>query len=182
MSYGILLLRGVLGAIMAAHGAQKLFGWFGGGGPSQTAGGFAQLGFRPPLLAALAAGLAEFGGGTLLAAGLVTPLATLAIAVVMLNAIATVHWRNGFWVMKGGYEFNLLILAASVSLAATGPGRFSLDALIGWADDISGLSWGFAVAGLSALVAALTLTLGRRSPSGAGPSAADAARAEPPAD
>src|SRR3990172_1155387 len=106
MSYGILTLRVVLGTIMAAHGAQKLFGWFHGGGPRQTGGGFAQLRCRPPLLAALAAGLAEFGGGVLLAAGLVTPLAALAVAVVMLNAIATVHWRNGFWIMKGGYEFN----------------------------------------------------------------------------
>lgn len=181
MSYGILMLRVVLGAIMAAHGAQKLFGWFGGGGPSQTAGSFAKLGFQPPLLAALTAGVAEFGGGLLLAAGLVTPLAALAIAVVMLNAIATVHWRKGFWVMKGGYEFNLLILGASVSLAATGPGRFSLDALIGWADNISGLWWGVTVAGLSALVAALTLTLGRRSASGAGSSAANTATTEPPA-
>ena len=175
MSYGILTLRVVLGTIMAAHGAQKLFGWFDGGGPRQTAAGFAQLRFRPPLLAALAAGLAEFGGGVLLAAGLVTPLAAVAVAVVMLNAIATVHWRNGFWIMKGGYEFNLLILAAAVAIAATGPGRFSLDALIGWTDTIGGLWWGVGVAGLSALIAAMTLTLGRRSES----AIAEAARPAP---
>ena len=97
MSYGILLLRVVLGSIVAAHGAQKLFGWFGGGGPHGTASSFAQLRFRAPLVLALAAGLAEFGGGLLLTAGLLTPLAALAITVVMLNAIATVHWRSGFF-------------------------------------------------------------------------------------
>jgi putative oxidoreductase len=77
---------------------------------------------------ALAAGLAELGGGLLLALGLLTPLAALAIAVVMLNALASVHWRNGFWNTNGGYEFTLLIWAAAIALAATGPGRFSFDA------------------------------------------------------
>ena len=163
MSYGILLLRVVLGSIMAAHGAQKLFGWFGGGGSRGTAAGFAQLRFRAPLLMALAAGLAELGGGLLIAAGLLTPLAALAIAVVMLNAIGTVHWRNGFFNSAGGYEFNLLVLAAAAAIAATGAARFSLDNLIGWADNISGLLWGIGVIAVSALVSAVTLTLGRRS-------------------
>ena len=171
MSHGIFLLRVVLGSIMAAHGAQKLFGWFGGGGPRGTAGGFAQLRFRAPLWMALAAGLAEFGGGLLIAAGLLTPLAALAIAVVMLNAIATVHWRNGFFNSAGGYEFNLLVLAVAVAIAATGPARFSLDNLIGWADNISGLWWGVGVLALSVLVSAVTLILGRR------PSAEPALRA-----
>ena len=162
MSYGILFLRVVLGSIMAAHGAQKLFGWFGGGGSRGTAAGFAQLRFRAPLLMALAAGLAELGGGLLIAAGLLTPLAALAIAVVMLNAIGTVHWRNGFFNSAGGYEFNLLVLAAA-AIAATGAARFSLDNLIGWADNISGLLWGIGVIAVSALVSAVTLTLGRRS-------------------
>jgi putative oxidoreductase len=164
MSYGILVLRVVLGSIMMAHGAQKLFGWFGGGGPRGTAGSFAQLRFRAPLMMALAAGAAEFGGGLLIATGLVTPLAALAIAVVMLNAIGTVHWRNGFWNTAGGYEFNLLVYAAAVAIAATGAARFSLDNLLGWADNISGLWWGVGVLGLSALASAVTLTVGRRSP------------------
>jgi putative oxidoreductase len=163
MSYGVLFLRVVLGAIMAAHGAQKLFRWFGGGGPHGTAAGFAQLRFRAPLLLALTAGLAELGGGLLIAAGLVTPLAALAIAVVMLNAIGTVHWRNGFWNTAGGYEFNLLIWSSAVALAAIGAGRFSLDNLIGWEDSISGLWWGVGVLGLSLLASAVTLTVGRRS-------------------
>lgn len=162
MSYGILFLRFVLGLTLAAHGAQKLFGSLGGNGPRGTGGSFGTLGFRAPLLLALAAGTAEFGGGLLLASGFVTPLAALAIAVVMLNAIGSVHWRNGFWNSKGGYEFNLNLWAAAVAIAAIGPGRFSLDALIGWADNISGLWWGVGVAGLSVLVSAVTLTLGRR--------------------
>jgi len=162
MSYGILVLRFVLGLTLAAHGAQKLFGSLGGHGPRGTGGSFGTLGFRAPLLLALAAGTAEFGGGLLLASGFLTPLAALAIAVVMLNAIGSVHWRNGFWNSKGGYEFNLNLWAAAVAIAAIGPGRFSLDALIGWADNISGLWWGVGVAGLSVLVSAVTLTLGRR--------------------
>ena len=162
MSYGILLLRIVLGSILAGHGAQKLFGWFGGGGLHGTAGNFAQLRFQPSLLMALAAGLAELGGGLLMATGLLTSLAAVAIAVVMLNAIAAVHWRNGFWNTAGGYEFNLLVLAVAGAIAATGPGRFSLDAAIGWDDNLSGLWWGVGVIGASAFVAAVTLTLGRR--------------------
>src|SRR5919198_4641266 len=97
MSYGLLLLRVVLGSTLAAHGAQKLFGWFGGGGLRRTGGSFGNFGFRTPVLMALAAGAAELGGGLLLATGLLTPLSALAVAVVMLNAIGTVHWRNGFW-------------------------------------------------------------------------------------
>ena len=161
MSYGILSLRLVLGAIMAAHGSQKLFGWFGGGGPRGTANSFAQLGYSSPLLMALGAGLAELGGGLLIALGLLTPLAAAAIAIVMLNAIAAVHWRNGFFNAAGGYEFNLLVFTAAVATAATGPGRFSLDNLYGWAGNISGLWWGVGVAGVAVLVSALTLTVGR---------------------
>jgi putative oxidoreductase len=115
---------------------------------------------------ALAAGAAEFGGGLLLAAGLLTPLGALAVAIVMLNAIAVVHWRNGFWNTNGGFEFNLLIWATAVGVAATGPGRFSVDRLIGWDDNISGLWWGVVAVALSAAVSALTLTFGRRRETG----------------
>jgi len=160
MSYGLLLLRVVLGMTLAAHGAQKLFGSFGGAGLRGTASSFAALGYRASLVTAVAAAAAELGGGLLLAGGLLTPLGSLAIAVVMLNAIATVHWRNGFWAVNGGYEYNLLIYAAVLAIAATGPGRFSFDALIGWADDISGLWWGLGVLGTSVLISAATVTLG----------------------
>jgi putative oxidoreductase len=162
MSYGILFLRLVVGLIVAAHGAQKLFGFFGGQGPRGTAGSFGALGFRAPLLVAFAAGTAEFGGGLLLASGYLTPLAALAIAVVMLNAIVSVQWRNGFWNAKGGYEYNLTLWSVAVAISAIGPGHFSLDRLAGLDDNISGLWWGVGVAALSVVVSAFTLTLGRR--------------------
>jgi putative oxidoreductase len=163
MSYGLLLIRVVFGAQLAAHGSQKVFGWFGGGGPQGTAGFFGNLRFRAPLLMALAAGLAELSG-TLFALGLVTPLAALGIAVVMLNAIGTVHFPNGYFASEGGYEYNLGILAVAVGIAATGPGRFSLDRASGWDGSISGLWWGVGVLGAAALISLVTLTLGRRSP------------------
>lgn len=162
MSYGILLLRVVLGLSVAAHGTQKLFGVLGGHGPRGTAEFFGNLRFRAPLVMAIAAGTAELAG-VLLAAGFLTPLASVAIVVVMLNAIGTVHWRNGFWNAAGGYEFNLLVLTAAVAIAATGPGRFSIDRLLGWDDNLSGLWWGVGVLVVAALVTAVTLTLGRHS-------------------
>jgi putative oxidoreductase len=163
MAYGILLLRLVLGATLAAHGAQKLFGSFDGPGLRGLAGFFGNnLRFRAPFAMAVLAALAEFGGGAALAAGLVTPFAALAIAVVMLNAIGTAHIQNGFWAGKGGYEYNLLIWSAAVALAATGGARFSLDAAFGWADNLSGLWWGVGVAAGSAAISLVTLTLGRR--------------------
>ena len=160
MSYGILLLRAVFGLALAAHGSQKLFGWFGGHGLRGTAGFFGQLGFRAPLAMAALAGLAELGGGLLFALGLATPLAAFAIAVVMLNAIWALHWKHGFWNSNGGYEMNLFVLAAAAAVAATGAGRFSLDSWIGWAGDISGLWWGVGV--LAAALVASVVTRVRR--------------------
>src|SRR5438093_804514 len=110
MAYGLLVLRLVLGQVMAAHGAQKLFGWFDGPGLQGTAGFFGQLGFRPPLAMAVLAALSEFFGGLLFALGLLTPVAALLVASVMVVAVATVHWEKGFFATNGGYEFNLLIL------------------------------------------------------------------------
>jgi putative oxidoreductase len=153
MAYGLLLLRVVAGLTMAAHGTQKLFGWFGGGGLKGTAAGFESLGFRPAPLMALSAGLAETAG-VLFAIGFLTPLAALAIATVMLNAIESVHWKNGFFAGAGGYEFNLLLLTVAVAVAATGPGRFSLDRALGWDDNLSGVWWAVGV-----LVAALAISL-----------------------
>ena len=162
MSYGLLLIRVALGGTMNAHGAQKLFGWFGGHGPRGTAGFFAGLGFASPLAMALLAGTAELAGGLLLALGLVTPFAAFAIAAVMVTAIALVHWKNGFFAGAGGYEFNLLMLAVAVGLAATGPGRLSLDAAGGWDGTLSGLWWGVGVLGASLLAGWASATLGRR--------------------
>jgi putative oxidoreductase len=93
---------------------------------------------------AFLAGAAETGG-VLLALGLLTPLAALGLVATMTTAIATVHWAKGFWNTKGGYEFNLALIAAVVAITMTGPGRFSLDRAIGWDDDITGLWWGVGV-------------------------------------
>jgi putative oxidoreductase len=161
MAYGLLLLRVVIGGTMFAHGAQKLFGWFGGGGPRGTAGFFGALGFRAPLAMAVLAGLSE-ASGALFAAGFLTPLASLGIAVVMVVAITTVHWSKGFFNGSGGYEFNLVLFTVAVAVAATGPGRFSVDRALHWDDNISGLWWGVGVLGASLLLGGLTVTLGRR--------------------
>jgi len=161
MSYGLLLLRIVVGGTMFSHGAQKLFGWFGGHGLRGTAGFFGNLGYRAPLLMTLAAGLAE-SGGLLFAAGFVTPLAALGIAVVMLNAIAIVHWPKGFFNGNGGLEFPLTLLTVAVAVSAIGPGRFSLDRAIGWDDNISGVWWGVGVAVAAAAISVVTVQVARR--------------------
>jgi putative oxidoreductase len=161
MGYGLLLLRMVVGGTMFGHGAQKLFGWFGGHGPQGTGGFFGQLGFRAGVAMAVLAGLAE-SSGLLLAAGLLTPLACLAIAIVMLNAIAAVHWSKGFWNTNGGYEFPLTLLTVVVAIAATGPDRFSIDRAIGWDDNISGVWWAAGVVAAAAVISFLTATAGRR--------------------
>jgi putative oxidoreductase len=169
MASGLLLIRLVFGLALAAHGTQKLFGWFGGGGPRQTAGFFEKLEFRQPLAMAVLAGLGELGGGALFAAGLLTPLAGFAIAVVMLTAIATVHWSKGFWATNGGYEYNLSIITAGIAVAATGPGRYSLDNALGWTGGLSGAWWGAGALAAAAVATLITLTLGRTHTLHAGP-------------
>ena len=163
MSYGILYLRLVVGLTIAAHGAQKLPGWFGGGGQKGTAGFLASLGFRSAGLMALLAALGELSG-LLLAAGLVTPLAALGLITVMATAIITVHWKNGFFSGNGGFEYNLVLLSAGAAIAAIGPGRFSVDRLIGWDDAISGVWWGVGVLVVGAVVGALNVAVFRRTP------------------
>jgi putative oxidoreductase len=164
MDEGLLLLRVLVGLIVAAHGSQKLFGWFGGGGIRGTAAFFGSLGYRAPAVFALLAGLAELGGGLALAAGLLTPLAAAGVVVVMLNAIESVKFRNGFWAGSGGYELELLLLGTAVALAATGPGRYSLDRALGLDDDLSGYGWGGAALALGIVVAFFTMTWGRGEP------------------
>jgi putative oxidoreductase len=158
MSYGLLFLRVIVGLSLSAHGAQKLFGWFGGHGPRGTAGFFGSLGFRPPLAMALVAGMSELAG-MLFALGLATPFAAVAMASVMVVAVGAVHRRNGFWVTNGGYEYNLAIWAVSASVAAAGPGRFSLDNAFGIAGSLSGLWWGVGVIVVSLAGGAVVLAL-----------------------
>jgi putative oxidoreductase len=161
MAYGLLLLRVVVGGTMFSHGAQKLFGWFGGHGLRGTAGFFGSLGWRMPLLMAFLAGLAE-ASGLAFALGIVTPLAALGIAIVMLNAIIVVHWRNGFFNGNGGIEFPLVIATTAIAVAAIGPGRFSIDRLIGWDDNISGVWWGVGVLAAALVASVVTVTVFRR--------------------
>lgn len=122
-----LALRLVGGTIFAAHGAQKLFGWFGGYGLEGTGQFFGSIGLHPGEWMALLAGAAEFFGGLALIVGLLVRPAAAALALTMLVAIFAVHFSQGFFLDKGGYEYALALLALSVSLVFSGAGRASLD-------------------------------------------------------
>lgn len=130
MDLGLLIIRLVIGLLFAAHGAQKLFGWFGGYGLAGTGGWMGSLGLKPGKTMALVAGLSELIGGVLLTIGFLTPLAALLIAGTMIMAIAKVHLPNGLWSTANGYEYNLVILAVVIGLALTGAGQYAFDALL----------------------------------------------------
>ncbi|MFD9249265.1 DoxX family membrane protein [Streptomyces bottropensis] len=123
---GLLLLRLGAGGVLAAHGTQKLFGWFGGHGIEGTGAFMESVGYAPGKASATAAGLAETGGGALLALGLATPAAGAAAAGAMAGATA-IHTPNGFFNAEGGYEYAATLGLAAAGLAITGPGRLSLD-------------------------------------------------------
>ncbi|MFG2497369.1 DoxX family protein [Streptomyces sp. NPDC048441] len=127
---GLLLLRVTTGGVLAAHGAQKLFGWFGGHGVAGTGAFMESIGFQPGKANAVIAGLAEAGGGTLLALGLATPAAGSAAAGAMAGATA-VHAPNGFFSQGGGYEYPAFLGVVSAALAVTGPGAYSADHALG---------------------------------------------------
>src|SRR5690348_13609544 len=145
---GELVLRVVVGLLLAGHGTQKLFGWFGGFGLRGTAGFLETIGYRPGLLFAVLAAIGETVGGLLLAFGFATPLAAALIVATMINAYAA-HAGKGVWSQNGGWEYLLVLGAVGVALAFTGPGAWSLDAALGltpWSD-----AWtaGGVVAGLA---------------------------------
>ena len=156
MDIGMLILRLVVGGLMVGHGTQKLFGWFGGGGIRGTKGFLGSLGYPAAGAMAVVAGAAEAGGGLLLAAGFVTPLAAAAIAGVLLNAIVTAHWPK-VWNTDGGLEFPFAMATAAIAVAFSGPGRFSLDAALGWS--LQGTTWGLVALGIGLGVGLLTLAL-----------------------
>lgn len=149
MDIGLLVLHAVVGLAFAAHGAQKLFGLFGGHGIEGTAGFFEQIGLRPGKLHAWASGIAEFGGGALIALGLFVPFAAAALIAVMVAAVLTVHLRNGFFNTENGYEYNLELIAAAFALAAIGAGEWSLDAAFGL--DLAGTAWALGALGAGIL-------------------------------
>lgn len=118
------------GLIFAAHGAQKLFGWFGGYGLEGTAGWMASIGLEPGMLMATLAGSIEFFGGLLLIVGLLVRPVALLLAATMVVAIVTVHLENGLFVANNGFEFGLALLLISVSLVFRGAGSLSVDQVL----------------------------------------------------
>lgn len=127
---GLLIIRLVVGLIFAAHGAQKLFGWFGGHGPKGTGGWMESIGIKPGVAAAVMAGLVELLGGIAFAAGLFTPVVAVLLALTMIVAMVKVHGPNGFWATEGGVELNVILMAVLIGVAFTGAGAYSIDALI----------------------------------------------------
>lgn len=130
LALGLLLVRLVVGLLFIGHGAQKLFGWFGGYGPKGTGGWMESVGIKPGVVMAVLAGLMELLGGVLFAAGLLTPLAAVLIAATMVGAIVKVHGPNGLWSTANGYEYQLVLLVVAIGVALTGAGAYSLDALL----------------------------------------------------
>jgi putative oxidoreductase len=132
MDLALLLLRLVVGLYLAAHGAQKLFGWFGGPGLAGTQafiGGM--LGFRPARVWTLAISVTEFGAGLLMALGLLGPIGPIGVAAATLAIIVVAHWANGPWNSDRGYELPLTNLAVAIGVGLAGPGAYALDRVLG---------------------------------------------------
>ncbi len=160
MGFGRLTTRLLIGGLFVGHGTQKLKGWFGGPGLEGTEQMMDGLKLHPPRRNALAAGATETACGAMLAAGLFTPLAAGGLIGVMTTAVRTVHWPNGPWNSNGGWEYNSVLIAAAALLAESGPGRASLDAVLG--TERSGLRYGLGALALGAAGSMLTVELGRR--------------------
>ena len=154
---GLLVLRLGTGGVLVAHGTQKLFGWFGGGGIEGTAKGMEHMGFLPAKPSAIAAGLGEAGGGALLALGLATPVAGAAAAGTMAGAIS-VHTPNGFFIQSGGYEYPAFLGLCAAGLGLAGAGRYSLDRLTGHRLDRTA----YVLVAFAASAAAATAVVSRR--------------------
>ncbi len=156
MDAGLLLARMVVGLLMAAHGTQKLFGWFGGYGLAGTAGFFESLGFRPGRLFAATAGATEVAAGLLVALGLLGPLGPALIISVMIVAMAAVHWQHGVFAQNNGIEVPLLYAVSAAAIGLIGAGAYSVDALLGLAWSTT-VAWAALAAGALAGFANLAL-------------------------
>ncbi|MEA2164883.1 MAG: putative oxidoreductase [Thermoanaerobaculia bacterium] len=156
MDQAFLILRLVFGLTMAAHGSQKLFGWFGGYGLTGTGGFLEGLGFRPGKAFAFAAGASEFLGGLLIAIGLLGPVGPALVLATMVVAAVTVHIHNGLLATSNGIELPLLYAAAAVAIAISGSSYFTADALLGIAFSPL-INWGVLFAGLAGGLANLAL-------------------------
>ncbi len=157
LSIGLLLIRVVIGLVMAAHGAQKLFGWFGGYGLNKTGEFFVHLGFQQGRAFATAASVAEIASGLLVALGFLGPVGPALMISVMIVAMITVHWSNGLFATDNGIEVPLLYATAALGLALIGYGSYSLDALLGiaarWTPTLTLIVLGTGVVGALANVA-----------------------------
>jgi putative oxidoreductase len=167
MEVGLLVIRVVVGLLFVGHGAQKLFGMFGGHGIAGTGEYFDSLGLRPGTAAAIAAGAVEIVGGALLALGFMTPLAAALLIATMCVAIVTVHRGSGLWLTNGGIEYNLVLMAVVFGVTAIGPGQWSLDDVIGL--DLAGVGWGLAALAAGAVAAGLVVLIGRTPSRAEGP-------------
>jgi len=158
MNEGLLLTRLVVGLLMAAHGSQKLLGWFGGYGLNGTGQFFEGLGFRPGRTFAALASLGEVGGGLLVALGLFGPVGPALMLSVMIVAAVSVHWQHGLFAMSNGIELPLLYGVVAAALALTGFGQYSLDALLGLTSLYSpAVAWAALAAGVVGGVVTLSL-------------------------
>jgi putative oxidoreductase len=174
MNLGRLLLRLTIGGTFFVHGTQKLFGWFGGHGPDGTGQFFESLGLRPGRRNAIAAGATETGGGVLIALGLATPLAAAGLSAVMITALRTAVWNEGFKPATGEHE--VLLAVGALALTDTGPGAPSLDSALEL--ERSGLGWTLAALGAGAAGSAMAISMGQQQqPAGTAPT-----EAPPPAE
>lgn len=160
LDLALVIPRVIVGLLFIGHGAQKLFGWFGGHGVDGTAGYFASLGIRPAKVAAWCTGLAELAGGLGLAFGFVTPIAAALITVVMLGAIVFAHWPR-VWVTEGGFEYPLVNLAIAAMFGLNGPGAYALDAALGIALPMPQT---YVAGAIVAVIINLLVLLGRETP------------------
>ena len=179
MDLGRLLVRLTVGGTFFVHGTQKLFGWFGGSGPDATGEFFESVGLRPGRRNAIAAGSTETGCGILIALGLATPVAAAGLSAIMITALRTAVWNEGFKPATGEHE--VLLAVAALALTDSGPGAPSLDAALDL--EHSGPGWMLAALGAGAAGSAMAISMGRQpaAPAPAAPADAPAAPEAPPA-